>query len=295
MNQIQTIKTNTALLQLRDERSQLLENDVVKSKLTSIEYQSAKKSLGLMIRDYTEEERVQKCSIFFTMISKDVGIHNIDDDQVIRLSVFLMQYFSHWTFEEIRLAFEYLVLGKLDEFLPKTSKGDPDKGHFQLFSTEYLSKILKAYRSFKDRVWLKVMDMQPRTQMQELEIKKTRIQTINKLIDAFTKYSEEQVRVQLNGVTAYLNLLKGMGLASGVPKVEDRHIELAKADIMSNQAGRGLKRLLESEYVTAKAQHYANRDSIFEFFEVCVLEDYDIIERLENEKNKIQAIIDGMD
>ena len=57
-------------------------------------------------------------------------------------------------------AFEMLSIGELDEFLPK-NQGQPDKNHYQSFSVEFITRILKAFISLKSRTNIEVKKLLP--------------------------------------------------------------------------------------------------------------------------------------
>lgn len=95
-------------------------------------------------------------------ICKDVGYRSQDESDrqylVIRTAEILKRYYAGLTLKDFRMAFEMSVTGELDDYLPKMSNGQPDKGHYQQFNAEYICKILNAYKGRRAGVMKKAYD-----------------------------------------------------------------------------------------------------------------------------------------
>lgn len=111
------------------------------------------------IRDYDAETYVSKIKGFLPYLWKDIGIRGTPTDyDFVRTADWLRQYFPEFTFEEVKQAFEYLLAGLLEDYLPE----DPNHSkHFGEWNVGYLSKILRAYRVLRSRTVIDVKRMLP--------------------------------------------------------------------------------------------------------------------------------------
>ena len=85
------------------------------------------------------------------------------------------------------MAFELMVTGELNDYLPKDRFGNPDKEHYQMFNADYFCKILNAYRVYRKAVINKAVEMVPKPvkQRNEAEERFYRNQTRKDIIAAF--------------------------------------------------------------------------------------------------------------
>lgn len=78
---------------------------------------------------------------------QDLGLQGKPTEyEVLRFIDFLAAYFSDFSLDEVKLAFEYWIAGELEPFLKAQPK------HYGRWSLDFLSTILKAYRSYRGRV-----------------------------------------------------------------------------------------------------------------------------------------------
>lgn len=147
--EIYNTKPGTKAIEVRRRMMQLPE---VAKALTPVEKYIFVASTKKQIAEIDDETLIAKTGQMFRFIAMDVGFiiptENRDDWTYIctRLLDLLKRYYSQLTLSEVKLAFELLITGELDEFLPKDKHGNPDKNHYQQFNADYLSKILKAYK-----------------------------------------------------------------------------------------------------------------------------------------------------
>jgi hypothetical protein len=105
----------------------------------------------------------------FKFISIDVGYKRPADDAewqyiVVRLADVLKKHFYDLTIEDVKTAFELLIVGSLDGYLPTNSNGEPDRSHYQNFNAEYLCKVLRAYKKRRDVAYTNIKAAQPKLQ-----------------------------------------------------------------------------------------------------------------------------------
>jgi len=166
MNQITKVE-NFAVVQLEKKKG-LLEIESVKNNLSRTESLIAKMGANKTIRDIPDrdirvvnnEEKdyglIFRAGILAKGIARDFSIRNVDKAEAFRFYDILKKYYSGFTLDEVRGAFELALVGELDAYLPKTKTGEPDKNHYQVFSVEFVTKILNAFKSYKGKVWGKV-------------------------------------------------------------------------------------------------------------------------------------------
>lgn len=138
-----------------DVRRALVASPVVSAKLSEVDRLVLEFSTDTPIRQMEQNDRaglVQKIGILIQGVMRDLGIRKVDDFSATRFYSMLVRYYGSLTLSEVKLAFELSMTGELDQYLPKNSQGEPDRGHYQQFSVEYFTKILNAYRRKQNSV-----------------------------------------------------------------------------------------------------------------------------------------------
>ena len=136
------------------------------------------------------------------------------------------------TLSDIKLAFELATTGELDDYLPKDSKGKPDKSHYQNFNADYFAKILNAYKRKQSEVVGKAYNAVPRPkkELSPDEIRfyeRIRVET-NQRIFLQYKYRGELIFGAVDEMLVY-NWLVAVGLANPVTETErDRKQALSR-------------------------------------------------------------------
>ena len=121
-----------------------------------------KASSKTKMREFSDEKNTAEIMQNIKFIKKDLGVAPSKDDEynTVRITSLILNHYSDLSSVEIALAFELLLIGELDDFLPKRRKGDsyePDSEHYQNFSAKYVTKILKAYKAKKLKTNSKVL------------------------------------------------------------------------------------------------------------------------------------------
>lgn len=78
-----------------------------------------------------------------------------------RLLDVLKTYHSQMSLTDIRLAFELMSVGELDNYFPRDNNGNPDKKHYNRFTAEYLTRVINAYKARQSEVFAKVYKYMP--------------------------------------------------------------------------------------------------------------------------------------
>lgn len=202
-----------------DVRKNMLNVEPVMQALTRPEkiifFASTKKPIA----DIEQVELIERLGNMVQMIAKDAGIKEIDDYDVTRFTDVLNKYYRDMSLMEIKLAFEMMMAGELDAYLPKDRHGDPDRSHYQTFNVAYTTKVLNAYKRKSAEVEAKAYSMMPAEESVITEYQKERYASNIKrmTIKAFLqyKYTNSINLDMLNGLLIY-NELEKAGIAEPV-------------------------------------------------------------------------------
>ena len=213
-----------------DVRRAMVELPEVAKALTPVEKYIFVASTKKQIAEIDDETLIAKTGQMFRFIAMDVGFiistENRDDWTYIctRLLDLLKRYYSQLTLSEVKLAFELLITGELDDYLPKDSQGNPDKKHYQQFNADYFAKILNAYRRKQNGVIHKAYKAVPEPK-RELTPEQKRYyhnETVARYRDVFLRYKYTG-RLELgiaDGMLIY-DWLRKLGFANEVVGTED--------------------------------------------------------------------------
>lgn len=213
-----------------DVRRAMVELPEVAKALTPVEKYIFVASTKKQIAEIEDETLIAKTGQMFRFIAMDVGFiiptENRDDWTYIctRLLDLLKRYYSQLTLSEVKLAFELLITGELDDYLPKDSQGNPDKKHYQQFNADYFAKILNAYRRKQNGVIHKAYKAVPEPK-RELTPEQKRYyhnETVARYRDVFLRYKYTG-RLELgiaDGMLIY-DWLRKLGFANEVAGTED--------------------------------------------------------------------------
>ena len=97
------------------------------------------------IKDYDGKEAADKLAQMLEFIKYDIGYTPKDKNewsyQRVRIVQLVCTYYGDMTVEDFKTAFEMLVIGELDEYIPTA-----ERKHYGQFTPDYVSKVLKAYK-----------------------------------------------------------------------------------------------------------------------------------------------------
>lgn len=196
--------------------------------LTQIEKYVFDASIKTPIAELDEKVFAEKAAQILRFVAMDVG-YNIPQNAndwayvQIRLLDIIKRYYSQLTLADIKLAFELATTGELDDYLPKDSKGKPDKNHYQNFNADYFAKILNAYKKKQTEVVEKAYNAVPKPEkkISPAEIRyyeKIRL-VINQRIFLIYKYRGELTFGAVDEMLVY-NWLVAVGLANPIAETE---------------------------------------------------------------------------
>ena len=269
-----------------DVRRQVILLPEVSKALTQVEKYVLEASTKTQIAELDDKIFAEKAAQILRFVAMDVG-YNIPQNATdwgyiqIRLLDIIKRYYSQLTLTDLKLAFELATTGELDYYLPKDSKGKPDKNHYQNFNADYFAKILNAYKRKQSEVVEKAYNAVPKPEkkISDAEIKyyeRIRIET-NQRIFLRYKYRGELVFGSVDEMLVY-NWLVAVGLANPVTETEqDRKQALAR---FLDKAARNMvepykvydvkKRGIDSPEINFNAFEIARRREIIKTFDYMI-------------------------
>lgn len=172
-------------------------------------------------RAESEPRLIDKVATLITYLAKDVGIKNIEQYTTTRIYDILTKYYSDLTISEIKIAFEILMLGDIDAWLPKDQHGNPNRNHYQEFSIEYLTKVLNAYRRKRAEINVKVDRLLPEPPDITEQDKLDNIEYCKKEIErSYAKYKETGTMPEIFIPHIYIRYLKEYGVLPEIKLIQ---------------------------------------------------------------------------
>lgn len=271
-------------------RQLMMQVTEVQKSLNAIELSITEATTKTIVKEMPDTYLIDKIKVIVPMICRDLGIknwNNAEEMQYTKSRFFqtLRRYYPNLSLESIKIAFELLAVGQLDEFLPKDKHGNPDKNHYQEFSFEFYTRILNAYQKKTGEVWGKV-----RLSLPKIEAKISREEKIknrNGVIDdiqkAFQEYKLSKVEPNFN-LEVHINILIEKGLVEkaktsheSVNKAYNRLLidkyisKLARKEMIDNW-----ERKKQTHSLQMEAQRIENNNTIKAFFDKLISEEKDI-------------------
>ena len=172
-------------------RRAIAQTPAIVDKLNPIERSVFLASTAKVAQEYDDRELAATMADTLKWVAKDIGIRDTESPNwkitIVRFGQILKRYYPLFSVKDIRMAFELMVTGELNDYLPKDRFGNPDKEHYQMFNADYFCKILNAYRVYRKAVINKAVEMVPKPvkQRNEAEERFYRNQTRKDIIAAF--------------------------------------------------------------------------------------------------------------
>ena len=172
-------------------RRAIAQTPAIVDKLNPIERSVFLASTAKVAQEYDDRELAATMADTLKWVAKDIGIRDTESPDwkitIVRFGQILKRYYPLFSVKDIRMAFELMVTGELNDYLPKDRFGNPDKEHYQMFNADYFCKILNAYRVYRKAVINKAVEMVPKPVKQRNEAEEGfyRNQTRKDIIAAF--------------------------------------------------------------------------------------------------------------
>lgn len=159
------IKTATEVPPIVAEVRKYAEDGYKLSVMTASDRTIISAATGQPIADFDKAALVGVLMQMLTFIAIDVGYKKPSEPTewtyiVTRIAEILCKYHRDITIMDIKAAFEMLIVGELDAFLPRNGNGEPDRSHYQSFNAEYINKILAAYKKRQGMTIKKAREVQ---------------------------------------------------------------------------------------------------------------------------------------
>lgn len=212
-----------------DIRRQMVQIPEVAKSLSPVEKYVFAASTKTQIAEIDDATLVAKTGQMFRFIAMDVGYNipqNADDWAYIctRLLDIIKRYYSQLTLADIKLAFELVTTGELDDYLAKDSQGNPDKKHYQQFNADYFAKILNAYKRKQNNVINKAYKAlpEPKRELSPEQKRAYHNETVARQREIYLRYKYTGVFKLgiVDGMFLY-NWLQKVGLADDVAGTDD--------------------------------------------------------------------------
>lgn len=247
----------------KDMRIKLLSEQEVIQLLSIPEKKILVASTKETVSDIPPEEIREKFGNLVRGITQDIGIKRTDDFEVIRFIQIIRSYYSQYTLQEVRLAFELSMIGELDDYLQKDRYGNPDKNHYQSFSVEYVVRIMNAYKVLRNNTLYKCNKIKTiENKVTREDIDKYRENTINNLRKYYLLYKYKGITYDRINEQIIYTWLDRLGLAEEVVTTSEdmsnavnRMINKSRGGIIGSFIGQCVSNLRE--------QHYSVPDEAF--------------------------------
>lgn len=212
-----------------DVRRAMVELPEVAKALTTVEKYIFAASTKKQIAEIDDETLIAKTGQMFRFIAIDVGfiIPAEQNDWAYictRLLDLLKRYYSQLTLSEVKLAFELLITGELDDYLPKDRDGNAERKHYQQFNADYFAKVLNAYCRKQNQVIGKAYTAlpEPKKELSPEQIRYYRNQSVMTCLMCFLRYKYTgRLEFGLADEMFVYNWLLGVRLADEVKETED--------------------------------------------------------------------------
>lgn len=276
-----------------DVRRAMVELPEVAKALTPVEKYIFVASTKKQIAEIDDETLIAKTGQMFRFIAMDVGFiiptENRDDWTYIctRLLDLLKRYYSQLTLSEVKLAFELLITGELDDYLPKDRDGNAERKHYQQFNADYFAKILGAYRKKQNEVVGKAYKALPEPKKEMTQDEKrychNRIEARNRIIFLRYKYTGK-ITFEIGNEMFFFEWLKKIGYADEVKATEDdrkqafaKYMQHAAIGVINKYTAYNVRRKgIDSPEIDYTAYEVARKKEIIRAFDRMIAEEIQI-------------------
>lgn len=244
------------LPKLIENRKVMLQNDEVLSQLGEIDLLITEKSINSSIKEMDRTQAVNTLTLMSQNILSDIGLKQADPYEIARFCDVVVKYYKRLSINEIKLAFELLLIGELDNYLPKDKYQQPDKNHYQSFSFDYVSKVLKAYTKRRDRTWQKAhlaLPSNERKEPTEQDRKESRERFIKQIKEAFVAYEAHGLKLTIYVPSYWVQFLHERGFIKHAPELSEETIKE-----VFNNLKRGKYYVTENEKIDIENKYRKN-------------------------------------
>lgn len=261
----------------------------VTQKMTPVEVMVCQATVSQPIKSLPADMLAQKINVLAGGVCRDIGIKETTGDDFTykkaRFTDILSKYYPEMSISSVKLAFELLLVGELDDYLPKDKNGNPEKAHYQDFSVEYYTKVLNAFKKKSGDVWYKVRQNAPKLEIKasDQQIKQNRNMIIEDIYQKFDDYKENGTVPNFD-LEIFINVLIENGLVEKQPPTTESVDTAYNKLLLSDYLTRLEKKQLIDDYdkkkkshtLTYNAQGVENNKTIANYFQTLLAEKKDI-------------------
>lgn len=194
------------------------------------------------------------------------------------------------------MAFELMVTGELNDYLPKDRYGNPDKEHYQLFNADYFCKVLNAYREYRNSIINKAIEMVPKP-VKQLDVGYYKNKIRKRVIALFLFFKYHGYMPDISPIMEMLayDIMADVGLADDVVVTpEEQQIILRRTlyGLAKRQMVGDIKRIeqqgINAPDIQYDAYRLARNKALIRTFTEMVCEEIQITDyiQIENENGK---------
>lgn len=194
----------------------------VERALTKIEMYVFLASTKTQISDIEDSILIEKTAKLLKFIAKDIGYTITDTREwsytCTRIMDLMRKYLSNNTLSDIKLAFELLITGELNSYIP-----EGDRKHYQKFNASYFISVMNAYKSYANQVLNKAYAAIPTTrELYDSRRESYRNQTAKLCAITYLKfkYTGKLILGLVDDLLIY-NWLHRVGLANDIAELEE--------------------------------------------------------------------------
>lgn len=251
-------------------------------------------SLKPSISEIEDKELTESIGTVVKYVCKDLGITQMNNPAEVQYSAtrfvgMLKRHYKDLTVSDVKLAFELLEVGELDQYLPKNRSGEADREHYQLFNVKFYTKVLAAYRKYKSRVWGKAQKAYGQKevlllqQIPEEDRKKNHAVTIEQIHKAFYNYKDNGTPVNFI-LSIFIKEFISAGLLELPAPTKEQIKKAYTKTIMEGNISREQRKIIVADYnignlpheVKTGAQAIANNQIIMDYFDALIKSETDI-------------------
>lgn len=244
------------------ERIMIIKIPEVKAKLTPVEGLITDATTKPVVKELPEQHIVDQINILVPMICKDLGIVKWNENEnktkytKTRFFQAVTRYYSALSVSSLKLAFDMLAIGQLDDYLPKDRNQQPERNHYGEFSFEFYTRVLNAYVKKTADVWGKVRLNVPRIEATTTQEDRNRSHNalINEIYAAFDNYKTNKVDPNFD-LEIYINTLIDYGLTEKAKPKQQTVDKAYKMLLVDPHLSKLDKTKMKTEYHNKKRTH----------------------------------------
>lgn len=253
-------------------RAEMLKMPEVMSKLNCTEKSIFIATTEKTIGQYSEKEFIALAAKAFYWIAIDIGVRDTSsadwNAKLVRICNLLRQYYPKMTLSDINIAFELMVTGGLNDYLPRNKQGQPDKEHYQMFNADYVFRVLNAYKVKRNEVLVKAKNAVPKPEIEcnletkEFYIRQSKLDAIWTF--AFYKYHNRMPKITLIAEKILYEVLSNVGLVAPIEVAQKEQEFILKKTLNSF-----LAKQMTGDYKILKEKGLSAEEIQFEAFVLC--------------------------